>query len=107
MLSITWPTCMNVPATLQQFASRTYGDNPLQELLTKLVRDDYGFIVSTELVLVSTIAVLSMIVGLSQVSHAMNHELADVARVFGSSSHSVQTEDAAVAFGYRDSASFD
>ena len=53
-------------------------------VLQKLWTDETGFLVSSELVLVSTILVLSMVVGLSEVSRAVNHELADVASAFSS-----------------------
>ena len=53
-------------------------------LCTQLFRDETGFIVSAELVLISTIAVLAMVVGLSEVANAVNHELNDVAAAFGS-----------------------
>jgi hypothetical protein len=49
-----------------------------------LINDESGFIVSAELVLVSTIAVLGMIVGLSEVAINVNHELEDVGSAFGS-----------------------
>lgn len=55
----------------------------MSTLLTNLYNDENGFIVSAELILVSTIAVLSMIVGLSEVSNAINQELEDVASAFG------------------------
>lgn len=45
-------------------------------------KDEHGFIVSAELVLVSTITVLSMIVGLTSISQAVNNELLDVANAF-------------------------
>ena len=45
--------------------------------------DQHGFIVSAELVLVGTIAVLSMVVGLSEVAININHELEDVGSAFG------------------------
>lgn len=51
---------------------------------TQLYRDEAGFIVSAELVLVSTIGVLAMIVGLTEVAFAVNQELEDVASSFGS-----------------------
>ena len=56
----------------------------MTNLMMQLYRDDAGFIVSAELVLVSTIAVLSMIVGLSEVANAVNQELEDVGSAFGS-----------------------
>ena len=51
-------------------------------LVCRLWRDEAGFIVSAELILVATIAVLSTVVGLSTVSHAVNNELLDVANGF-------------------------
>jgi len=54
----------------------------MTQVFQKLWADEAGFLVSSELVLVSTILVLSMVVGLSEVSRAVNHELADVASAF-------------------------
>lgn len=48
-------------------------------LLKKLYNDENGYVVSAELVLISTIVVLSLIVGLSEVSFAVNGELHDMA----------------------------
>ena len=56
----------------------------MKALLARLYRDENGFVVSAELVLVSTIAVLSMVVGLSELASAVNQELEDVAGAFGS-----------------------
>ena len=50
-------------------------------------RED-GAIISAELVLVMTIAVLAMLVGLDSVSDAVNQELNDVADAFGALSQS-------------------
>ncbi len=55
----------------------------MMNLIAQLYSDEAGFIVSAELALVTTIAVLSMIVGLSEVAHAVNQELEDVAAAFG------------------------
>ncbi len=55
----------------------------MKTLLITFIRDDAGFIISAELVLVATIAVLSMVVGLSEIAHAVNQELEDVASAFG------------------------
>ncbi|RMG37891.1 MAG: branched-chain amino acid aminotransferase [Planctomycetota bacterium] len=55
----------------------------MKSLLIAFIRDDAGFIISAELVLVATIAVLSMVVGLSEIAHAVNQELEDVASAFG------------------------
>ena len=51
-------------------------------LMTSLLNDEAGFIVSAELVLVSTILVLGLIVGLSEVALNINNELEDVATAF-------------------------
>ena len=50
--------------------------------------DEGGFIVSAELVLVATIAVLAMVVGLSEVALTVNNELEDVGSAFGNMSQS-------------------
>ena len=53
-------------------------------LATKLLNDEAGFLVSAELILISTVLVLGMVVGLTEVSHAINNELLDVANAFDS-----------------------
>ena len=53
-------------------------------MLTQLYFDECGFIVSAELVLVATIVVIGLIVGLSEIQHAVNSELNDVADAIGS-----------------------
>ena len=53
-------------------------------VLTALWKDEAGFIVSAELVLVASIAVLGLIVGLSEVSLNVNNELEDVGSAFAS-----------------------
>ena len=53
-------------------------------LINALKNDEAGFIVSAELVLVSTIAVLGLVVGLSEVSLNINNELEDVGSAFSS-----------------------
>ncbi len=60
-------------------------------LFTQLINDENGFVVSAELVLITTIAVLGLVVGLSEVSHSINNELEDVASAFGSMNQSFQT----------------
>jgi len=45
--------------------------------------DEAGFIVSAELILIATIAVLSLVVGLTEVSYGINQELEDVGSAFG------------------------
>lgn len=52
-------------------------------MLKSLWNDEAGFIVSAELVLIATIAVLALIVGLGELSFSMNNELEDVASAYG------------------------
>ena len=56
----------------------------MKTLCSKFYRDEAGFIVSAELVLVSTITVLALVVGLSEVAFGINGELEDVGAAFGS-----------------------
>ncbi len=53
-------------------------------MLRALLNDEAGFIVSAELVLIATLLVIGMIVGLSQIQHAVVQELNDVAGAIGS-----------------------
>ena len=53
-------------------------------MLMKLWNDEVGFLVSAELVLVATILVIGMIVGLSEIQHAVVQELGDVGDAIGS-----------------------
>jgi hypothetical protein len=55
----------------------------VKTLLVQLLDDEAGFIISAELVLVATIAVLSMVVGLSGVARAIVLELDDMGAAFG------------------------
>ena len=57
-------------------------------MLNKLFRDESGVIISAELALVLTIAVLAMVVGLSEVAVAVNTELNDLSNAFGALSQS-------------------
>ena len=52
-------------------------------MLMNLLNDEAGVIISAEIVLVLTIAVLAMIVGLSEVAVAVNTELNDVSNAIG------------------------
>ena len=52
----------------------------VRELLKKLIEDESGIIVSSEIVLVGTILVIGCIVGLASLSYAVNNELNDVAQ---------------------------
>lgn len=53
-------------------------------MLNKLLLDEGGFVVSAELVLVCTMLVVGLIVGLSEVQHAIVGELNDVGEAIGS-----------------------
>lgn len=55
---------------------------------SKLASDENGFVISAELVLVMTIAVLAMVVGLTAVRDSITQELNDVAHAFGAVSQS-------------------
>ncbi len=55
----------------------------MKNLVTRLIRDDSGVILSTELVTISTITVVGMVVGLSGMASAVNSELNDVAGAIG------------------------
>lgn len=57
-------------------------------IVHKLFHDEAGFIISAELVLVATLLVIGMIVGLSEVQHAVVAELNDVADAVGSMNQS-------------------
>ena len=48
-----------------------------------LWRDESGFIVSAELILIATLLVIGLIVGLSEIQHAAVTELNDVADAIG------------------------
>ena len=52
-------------------------------MLNKLFSDESGVIISAELALVLTIAVLAMVVGLSEVAVAVNTELNDISNAIG------------------------
>jgi len=56
----------------------------MTKLVTRLMNDEAGFVVSSELVLVATIGVLAMLVGLSEVAININNELEDVGSSVGS-----------------------
>jgi Flp pilus assembly pilin Flp len=52
-------------------------------MLSRLLREEGGFIVSAELVLVATLCVIGLVVGLSEVQHAIVTELDDVGNAIG------------------------
>ena len=55
----------------------------MKNLMNNFCNDENGVIISAELVLVLTITVLGVIVGLSQVTTAVNTELLDIAHAIG------------------------
>jgi len=55
----------------------------MTSILTTLHQDEAGFIVSSELVLVATIAVIGLVVGLAEVASGVNEELEDVGSAVG------------------------
>jgi hypothetical protein len=57
-------------------------------MFQKLWNDEVGLILSAELALILTIAVLGVIVGLSQMVVSVNHELNDAANAWGALNHS-------------------
>lgn len=63
----------------------------MSKLLLSLLNDECGFIVSAELVLVATILVIGLVVGMSEIQHAVNAELNDVADAIGSVNQSFFT----------------
>ena len=60
-------------------------------MLKTLLNDEAGFIISAELALVLTIAVLAMVVGLAEVAVAVNTELNDVSNAIGALNQSYAT----------------
>lgn len=52
------------------------------QLFKKLWADEQGVVITSELILISTIVVLAMVVGLTEVSHAVSSELVDVANSY-------------------------
>jgi len=65
----------------------------MKNIINQLINDEAGFIVSAELVLISSIAVLAMIVGLSEVAANINNELEDVGSAFSSIDQSFKLQN--------------
>src|SRR5262245_1907642 len=57
-------------------------------MLRNLINDECGAIISAEITLVLTIAVLAMVVGLSEVAVAANTELNDISNALGAMNQS-------------------
>ena len=73
----------------------------MNALCTALINDEAGFIVSAELVLVATIAVLGMVVGLSEIAINVNNELEDVGSAFGALNQTYNVKGITGCGGYR------
>ena len=56
----------------------------MKSLALNVWNDEAGFVVSAELILIASIAVLAMVVGLSEIAYGINQELEDTASAFGS-----------------------
>ena len=56
----------------------------MKKIALNLLNDEAGFVISAELILVSTITVLAMVVGLSEVAYGVVQELEDTGSAFGS-----------------------
>ena len=55
----------------------------MRGMMLQLWRDERGIVISVELVLVTTLAVLSTVVGLSEATVALNAELNDISSAIG------------------------
>lgn len=58
-----------------------------------LWRDEAGFVLSAELILIATVVTLAMVVGLAEVSNAVNNEMGDMAGAVEGMSQDVWYED--------------
>jgi hypothetical protein len=66
-----------------------------------LLKDEAGFIVSAELVLISTLVVVGLVVGLTEVQHSVVAELNDVADAIGSLNQSYHFSGFSVVKGHK------
>ncbi len=55
----------------------------MTNVILNLWNEEAGFVVSAELILISTIAVLAMVAGLSEVAYGVSQELEDTGSAFG------------------------
>ena len=51
-------------------------------LFKQLLNDEQGVVITSELILIATIVTLAMVVGLTEISHAVTGELLDVANSY-------------------------
>ena len=54
----------------------------MSALLKKMLDDERGFVITSELILIATIVCLGMVVGLTEVTFAVSGELIDVANAY-------------------------
>ncbi len=87
---------------------QTFAKNkePMMNLLLQLLRDEYGFVLSAESVLLGTVGVIGATVGLSAASKSVNDELTDVAMAFRSLDQSYCVEGASGCGSYTAGSSF-
>lgn len=78
----------------------------MKTAMNQLLNDEAGFIVSAELVLVATIAVLGLIVGLSEVTLNVNNELEDVGSAFSCLQQTYYTDGFTGHKGWNSSSSY-
>jgi Flp pilus assembly pilin Flp len=62
------------------------------KLMRQLWNDESGFVVSAELILIATIAVLGLLVGLASVRDGVTSELSDVAGAFQDANQSYSVD---------------
>ena len=55
----------------------------MKHLLKEIWKDERGFVVSAELVLIMTIGVLGMVVGISSIASSITNEMNDISNAFG------------------------
>ena len=75
---------VNLTENRMSLFSHQFYKNGNKTMLHQLLQDEAGFVISAELVLIATILVVGLIVGLSEIQHAVVQELNDVADAIGS-----------------------
>lgn len=73
----------------------------MSHVFMQLWKEEEGFIVSAEMILVATIGVLGMVVGLSEVAYGLSAELEDTGSVFASINHTFSFNGICGHSGYR------
>lgn len=71
----------------------------MNTVLHSLLKEEAGFVVSAELVLIATIVCLSLVVGLSEVSNSINNELVDMGNAISHMHNSPTDADQGNDFG--------